>query len=315
MSVSADHLEGAAGDHLVHFYDDADDLASIVAPYLATGLRAGERAVVIATAEHRDAFESALGALGVNVRRAKQQARLVAVDATRTLERLMVDGNIDSDAFDHVIGEMIRGGEHPMRAYGELVDLLWDRGDVAQAIELEQLWNGLTGEVGFPLLCAYRSSGVADIANEDAVREVCHLHSSVTSSAPLSLGADGSDHEVVHRFAPGVKTPGAARRFLDDVLRGWGHGAASDDARLVISELVTNAVIHARSPFSVSVRAAAGTLRLAVHDQSPAQPNPPGPDPGRASGRGLQLVCALARQWGIERRPPGKVIWAELPID
>ncbi len=321
MSVTTDDREVGAGDHVVHFYDDADDLSQIVGPYLNAGLEAGARAVVIATREHRDAFASVLETLGVDVRRAQERGNLLSLDAEEYLERLLVDGNIDLEAFQHAVGEVIRraadGGRH-LRVYGELVDLLWDRGDVAQAIDLEQLWNELIAEVGFPLLCAYRSSGVSEAANEDAVRRVCHLHSSITSSMPTAAsapGASGSAREVFREFRRDIRTPRAARVFLDDVLHGWGHVAIPEDARLVLSELVTNAVIHARSPFSVSVGAGDSTVRLAVHDQSPAQPSMSEPDPLTPSGRGLQLISALSSAWGVERRPPGKVIWAEVPLD
>jgi anti-sigma regulatory factor (Ser/Thr protein kinase) len=108
--------------------------------------------------------------------------------------------------------------------------------------------------------------------------------------------------------------PGAARRFIEQSLRRWGHdGSVIDDARLLVSELVTNAVNHTRSPFSVSVAARSPKVRVAVHDRSSTIPVKSRPSSGAPSGgRGLQIVADLADDWGVVRTPLGKTVWAEL---
>jgi anti-sigma regulatory factor (Ser/Thr protein kinase) len=128
-------------------------------------------------------------------------------------------------------------------------------------------------------------------------------------------GGDVGESVVTSReFRPEDTAPSAARRFTEHALRCWGHdGSVIDDARLLVSELVTNAVNHTRSPFSVSVAAHSPKVRVAVHDRSSTIPVKGGPSTGAPSGgRGLQIVADLADDWGVVRTPVGKTVWAEL---
>jgi hypothetical protein len=79
-----------------------------------------------------------------------------------------------------------------------------------------------------------------------------------------------------------------------------------------VTELATNAVIHARSPFSVTTRAAESGVRVAVRDASQIKPTVRDHDPISFSGRGLRLVAALAVDWGVDVAADGKTVWAEL---
>ncbi len=100
---------------------------------------------------------------------------------------------------------------------------------------------------------------------------------------------------------------------MADVLEGWGHSPSLlEDAKLVVSELATNAVIHARSPFSVEIRPAGRSVRLLVRDGSRARPSLRHDDGLAVSGRGLRLIDALAADWGVEIAQDGKAVWAEL---
>lgn len=106
-----------------------------------------------------------------------------------------------------------------------------------------------------------------------------------------------------------------ARRFVAERLHSWGAEAAIDDATLLVSELVTNAVVHARTTVDLVVRHSRGTIRVEVLDRGNgiAQPAFPGPDD--VSGRGLGLVQAVAPRWGVEDTPGGKVVWFELSAE
>ena len=112
------------------------------------------------------------------------------------------------------------------------------------------------------------------------------------------------------------RSPGQARHFVIDTLAAWGCRALLDDAALIASELATNAVLHARTEFTVVVsRRPGGNIRIAVRDTSLARPRPRRAGPLATSGRGLRLVEALAADWGADVLPDGKVIWAELPAE
>ena len=188
-------------------------------------------------------------------------------DAAATLAQLMRDGCVDRYAFFEVSGDIVREAVatgRPVRAYGEMVALLWEAGEVLAAIELETLWNELATEVPFSLYCAYRSDSVAGHEHADALQQVCDLHSGAVTLPPF---------ETTWRFAAEVTAPADARRLLTETLRRAGHdGDLLDDARLVLSELAANAVVHAHSPFSVSILSRDSTLRILVRDDSQIVP-------------------------------------------
>jgi anti-sigma regulatory factor (Ser/Thr protein kinase) len=106
-----------------------------------------------------------------------------------------------------------------------------------------------------------------------------------------------------------------ARRFVRDVLRAWQVETDLDAVLLVTSELVTNAVLHARTEGSIRVILQGDhppVVRIEVYDQNPRRPST-GPCPTDAtSGRGLALVNSLARAWGMDNYRDGKVVWAEV---
>ncbi|HLF41231.1 MAG TPA: ATP-binding protein [Acidimicrobiia bacterium] len=103
-----------------------------------------------------------------------------------------------------------------------------------------------------------------------------------------------------------------ARRFVVEALSGWSCSHLSENAALLTSELVTNAVLHAHSEVDLRVTRTDGGVLIEVMDEDPS-PVEPSPAPLYAThGRGLVLVDALARDWGIEPRTPGKSVWFEL---
>ena len=105
---------------------------------------------------------------------------------------------------------------------------------------------------------------------------------------------------------------GAARRFVRSTLREWRLGVFEEIACLLVSELVTNAVLHANSVSVVSIYFDAETLRVEVRDASPASVQPRSYSPEAGTGRGLLLVQALAALWGSSSDSEGKRVWFEL---
>jgi anti-sigma regulatory factor (Ser/Thr protein kinase) len=104
----------------------------------------------------------------------------------------------------------------------------------------------------------------------------------------------------------------AARQFVRDRLLAWEASEHVDSAVLIASELVTNAVLHARTAVSLRVQLSGSRVRIEVFDQNPRVPVM-APCPAEAtSGRGLALITVLATTWGMENRDEGKVVWAEL---
>jgi anti-sigma regulatory factor (Ser/Thr protein kinase) len=123
------------------------------------------------------------------------------------------------------------------------------------------------------------------------------------SAAELSLGAD-------------ARSAGAARRFLTATLSTWGKTMYGDNATLLLSELVTNAALHAKTQIVVRIELRPACLLVSVTDGSPRQPVVRHYSDQSTTGRGLALVNALALRWGIDPNTDGtKTVWAEIEPD
>ena len=103
-----------------------------------------------------------------------------------------------------------------------------------------------------------------------------------------------------------------ARRFVRATLVDLGLSTAWDAAELLVSELVTNAVLHARTEFSVEVLRDGDLVRVSVHDRSPVVPRPRSYGTDSTTGRGMRLVATLAVAWGVDRHDGGKAVWFEV---
>ena len=146
--------------HAVQFYADDNSLFTTVATFLAEGLAAGQPAVVIATPAHRASIIEYLCDRLIDCERAVKEGALVILDAEETLESFMIGGRPNAELFESsvggVIARMLEGRPQPIvRAYGEMVDVLWKEGQREAAIQLEALWNQLAHRYNFALLCGY----------------------------------------------------------------------------------------------------------------------------------------------------------------
>ena len=116
---------------------------------------------------------------------------------------------------------------------------------------------------------------------------------------------------VTARFASDPFSVVEARQLVQAAVSGCPESVI-EDAALLTSELVSNAVLHARTPFEVLVDRANGHVRVTVVDQSPDPPSVQRPAPDEVGGRGLVLVSELSHRWGFEGSRRGKAVWFEL---
>jgi anti-sigma regulatory factor (Ser/Thr protein kinase) len=125
------------------------------------------------------------------------------------------------------------------------------------------------------------------------------------------------DVAVVLRLPPRPDAASRARKFMTDFCQAAElPPSLCQTAALLVSELVTNAVIHGRTTATVEVHRPADTLRVTVRDDNPALPAVgDAPDFNAENGRGLLIVSKLAERWGIEAGDGGKAIWFELAVD
>ena len=110
-------------------------------------------------------------------------------------------------------------------------------------------------------------------------------------------------------FDGSVESVGAARAFVADRLDTWKLGELSDAAVLLTSEIVTNAVLHARTPYRLTVEYTNPELVVEVADTCHDLPRPIEPHAEAERGRGLWLVDQLSERWGTALLPEGKVLW------
>jgi anti-sigma regulatory factor (Ser/Thr protein kinase) len=310
-------LAPPATAHVVSFYEHDAELITTLLRFVDEGLTLGERTVVIATAPHRAALSGELAGISVDADECQASGRLIMLDAAATLAWLLVDGAIDRGRLADLAGRLIEDARRDgvaLRAFGEMVALLWEVGDVTGALELEEYWCDLVEEHDFELLCAYPTSALGDARLGD-VSEICALHTSVLPPASYEAGtpsADATIAEYSQVFLPVPEAVAAVRRFVTEALQRWGEHDLIIDATLVVSELATNAVLHASSPFRVSVDRSVGVVCLAIQDIAPDHAQHRGFEGQDLSGRGMVIVEALSRRWGCDSLPTGKVVWAEL---
>jgi hypothetical protein len=120
------------------------------------------------------------------------------------------------------------------------------------------------------------------------------------------------DIELSTMLAPEPSSAAEARRFVLAALADWGEPSLDEVAALLVTELVTNAILHTHSSPQVTARLAGGRLRVEVADDSPTPPVRHRYRPRAATGRGMILVGALASAWGSEPTGTGKVVWFEV---
>ena len=154
--------ELAPCDHVVQFYGDEDGFLDTLQAYVAEGIASGEAVVLVVTPGHLAALEARLGDAGVDLELARRRGFYTALDAQHTLDRFMVDGWPDDDAFAEVVDAILeapRAAGLKVRAFGEMVAMLWSAGHCGATVRLEYLWQTLCRKEDFALFCAYPKSG------------------------------------------------------------------------------------------------------------------------------------------------------------
>jgi anti-sigma regulatory factor (Ser/Thr protein kinase) len=127
-------------------------------------------------------------------------------------------------------------------------------------------------------------------------------------------GVSGGTQRSVKKLPSDPSAVPEARRFASEMLDHLGtDGDIVDKTRLLVTELATNAVMHAHTPIRLTVEPAQPGVRVEVRDNDPDPLEPPcRPDPDAEGGRGLWLGSLLARSWGVNRNDRGKTVWFEV---
>jgi len=177
--------EIATCDHSVQIYENDKVFLNTLESFAGAGLIAGDSIIIIATAEHLAALESRLTNQGFNMNFLVSSNRYIGLDAQETLAKFMVNGRVDETLFMNCITDVIRRAQKnngTIRAFGEMVAILWKLRLKEATIKLERLWNKLHHQKNFTLFCAYPKNLFFDDA--DTLHTICTEHHKVIDGDP-----------------------------------------------------------------------------------------------------------------------------------
>jgi hypothetical protein len=188
--------------HLVQFYGaNRNALVNTLCRYATDGLDAGESVVIISSRTLHDAVLKALDGA--------DDGRLHLIESEAMLERLMLDGRLSAKRFDQIVGDLLRdvvarSRTRQVRAFGDMVDILWRRGHHAEALELERYWSDLQQHLPFELYCAYDVDVLSEEFQAESIAPVLAEHSKVLPSgrAELTGALDYAAYETLGRRCP-----------------------------------------------------------------------------------------------------------------
>jgi PAS domain S-box-containing protein len=231
-STIAQNAVESADDHFVRFYQDDSHLYNTVGRFLRDGLECGEGLVVIATPEHRAGFERSLEEGGVDVTATKARGDLTVLDAREVLSRFLIGdldrGVLDPDAFMRVVGSVVEQASAGMvprkvRAYGEMVALLFKHGNAEATAGLEDLWNRLARNHSFQLCCAYALADFNRETHLEPFHRICALHSHVLPAESYDRRANAREQDrqlaILQQRAAALEGEVAHRRQIEETLR------------------------------------------------------------------------------------------------
>ena len=239
-----------ASSHIVQFYENDSFLCETVADFLADGIRAGQPVVIIATEPHRKDIALRLKAKGLDTEGSMRRESCLWLDARETLTTFMVGTTPDRDLFYARVGAALESSRRStphsgVRAYGEMVDLLWKDGNAKGAVQLEALWNELGRTQRFTLLCAYALGNFSEETHGSGFIDICRQHEHVIPTEEYTQADEDARLREISRLqqqAQMLKSEIARREELEQRLR---EALAREQA----ARAATEAAMRAKSEF------------------------------------------------------------------
>ncbi len=170
--------EISADRHILQVYENEEVFISTLTSFVQEGLRSGDAIVLIATEKHISELAAAFRAKGIDVASLKENGQLIILEAVRALELFMRDGRPDHELFLKHIGSVVSAAKKKfgaVRAFGEMVSILWSGGYSGATVELEALWNKFCRLEPLSLFCAYPKSGFSK-DTFSSLRSICCEH-------------------------------------------------------------------------------------------------------------------------------------------
>ena len=233
-AIGTDSSAAPAVDHHVQFFETESSLYPALEQFFNTGQRSGEPMVVYTTETHRQGLKHHLQLSGHDVETLCRTGQLVFFDAAESLARFMMHDRPNPDLFRSHIGNAIavlRAGSRSgrVRAYGEMVDLLWKQGNAQATVALEALWNELSIECSFSLLCGYflNTHGPKDLPQALALEDYrrlrgLHSHAMGSSTDFADTNSDRpstNEMDVLRRRTAALEDEVEHRKRLEGDLR------------------------------------------------------------------------------------------------
>jgi len=186
--------EIARFDHVVQVYDNDVIFIDTLTGFVETAIRSNENAIIIATDRHLTALEARLESRGHKIETLILEHRFIPVSAEETLHEFFINGTLDESRFIKVISGLLqhaKGNQKKLRAFGEMVAILWAQGNKEATLQLEHLWDKLCKQDVFSLYCAYSKQ----IVTGDE-KTVCDCHTMIISGSENQLNHVSYRHSL-----------------------------------------------------------------------------------------------------------------------
>lgn len=198
--------EVAVTEHVLQIYETEEVFLDTLIAFVGSAINTGDCAVVLATEAHLNALNHGLGLHGIKVPDLIVEGRYIPLVASVALSKFMVNGMPDERLFFKMVNMLLLRGVregYKVRAFGELVALLWADGNKAAAVALEKMWCNIWRENNFSLLCAYPAAGFIDVNPDEslAISEICRCHTK------LIAGNERQTHEFNYKDISEYKGP------------------------------------------------------------------------------------------------------------
>jgi hypothetical protein len=181
--------EIAPCDHVLQIYENDESFIDVLAGFVGGGINAGDSVIVIATENHLISLEKRLESFGIHIVPLVADLRYIPLSAEQTLEKFMVNGWPDEHLFLQTVSGILKKAKcknRRVRAFGEMVALLWSKGLNGATVQLEHLWNRFREQEEFCLFCAYPRIGFTQ-SLPAAVQDICCTHSKLIDGATASM--------------------------------------------------------------------------------------------------------------------------------
>lgn len=195
--------EIAPCEHVLQIYDNNIAFLNTLTGFVNDGINTKDCSIVIATAFHLRALERRLINDGIDVDYLISEDLYIPIKAEEALDVFMVNDWPDPELFINMVSELFQRGwlkNRRIRAFGEMVALLWAQGNNDATVQLEHLWNRYCSQREITLFCAYPRSGFTDDA-EHSLHQICAAHSKVIS------GYYTGEKDVLYKNANPVAVP------------------------------------------------------------------------------------------------------------